>query len=411
MSVRGSTTTRARRKFRHRDSALGDDIHAFAHTQRAATTKEGYLKKKTHLFRQYNPRYFKIVNHYLNYWNTHEDADDGDLTPPIGSLDLMGILYDGKRTTGIELSDCKMTIRFSSKGKREVEEMALRAESAPDIADWARSLKARIKYCRAMIESSSVPDFSDSIDSDSSDAEEATSPPVRPPRAPLAAAAALPPPAAARTPSPSLDGPAAAAAGAPAAAPGDGAHSEEEEAAVEGGVDGGAASELIAEVNAHVDAVRSVVESAAESAKYSVVDAIGDVTAKAQAVFAACAPPPMASPLSGGAAAHIVPIQRSNVDAEERRPMLEQGSMRMRKQATTASEEGGERSSMESGGGGSSSAAAGVPSSGGAAARCSFSANVMTLLAIILVLITVRLVLRMMPTLGADAHVAGVGEL
>ena len=76
MSIRGSTTTRARRKFRHRDSALGDDIHAFAHSRRMA--KEGYLKKKTHLFRQNNPRYFKIVNHYLNYWNTHEDADDGD---------------------------------------------------------------------------------------------------------------------------------------------------------------------------------------------------------------------------------------------------------------------------------------------------------------------------------------------
>ena len=450
---------RTRRKIGHRDSALGDDMLAFALSRQG---KEGVLKKKTHLFRQYHPRYFKIVNHYLNYWHSAEDANDAET--PSGSLDLMGILHNGTRTTGIELTDAKMTIRFASKGsKTSAEEtMKLRAESAPDIADWAKWIKARIQYHIEMRagESDDGEDSSVVDDFDEDDGDSAAPPPPRPSRTLLSLRTAPKPPFTSTPTSPShAPGAAATTAGVAAgAAAGAGAGAAAAAAAaapavrlppapapapaartpssasplpsslssgsvadlvnfvaaigddVVGDVVGGA-GEMIADVHADVEAMHSAVSAAAES----VADA-------ARAAVAACSAP--LSPLPGIKSRSSGPSSAMVADARSA-TAVEQGSMRLRKQGSSGGGSAGatleqermlagssatEVESGESSGAGTSSSAPAVAVGGGiigrvvALLRRPFSINALTLLILVVVLLCVRFVLLLMPAVGADGH-------
>ena len=450
---------RTRRKIGHRDSALGDDVLAFSLSQQG---KEGVLTKKAQNHKYY-PRYFKIVNHYLNYWHSAEDANDG-LTPPSASLDLMGILHNGTRTTGIELTDAKMTIRFASKGsKTSAEEtMELRAESAPDIADWAKSIKARIQYnieVRAG-ENDGGEDSSGVGDFDEDDGDSAAPPPPRPSRTLLSLRTAPKPPFTSTPTSPShAPGAAATTAGVAAgAAAGAGAGAGAAAAAaapavrlppapapapaartpssasplpsslssgsvadlvnfvaaigddVVGDVVGGA-GEMIADVHADVEAMHSAVSAAAES----VADA-------ARAVVAACSAP--LSPLPGIKSRSSGPSSAMVADARSA-TAVEQGSMRLRKQGSSGGGSAGatleqermlagssatEVESGESSGAGTSSSAPAVAVGGGiigrvvALLRRPFSINALTLLILVVVLLCVRFVLLLMPAVGADGH-------
>ena len=422
--------------------------------------KEGVLKKKTHLFRQYHPRYFKIVNHYLNYWHSAEDANDAET--PSGSLDLMGILHNGTRTTGIELTDAKMTIRFASKGsKTSAEEtMELRAESAPDIADWAKSIKARIQYnieVRAG-ENDGGEDSSGVGDFDEDDGDSAAPPPPRPSRTLLSLRTAPKPPFTSTPTSPShapgaaattagVAAGAAAGAGAgaaaaaaapavrlpPAPAPAPAARTPSSASPLPSSLSSGSvadlvnfvaaigddvvddvvggAGEMIADVHADVEAMHSAVSAAAES----VADA-------ARAVVAACSAP--LSPLPGIKSRSSGPSSAMVADARSA-TAVEQGSMRLRKQGSSGGGSAGatleqermlagssatEVESGESSGAGTSSSAPAVAVGGGiigrvvALLRRPFSINALTLLILVVVLLCVRFVLLLMPAVGADGH-------